>query len=151
MTSRPAPSAFARHWDLDPDVVFLNHGSFGACPRVVLEHQRELRAELEAEPVRFLARDLEGRLDAARRDLAAFVGCDADDICESVSVTSTCDPAPANTSGRCTCDGANADCPLGQLCRTVTPFNNRCTPNSAANCVNDFVDVNLCPNYCAYP
>ncbi|MBK6921808.1 MAG: hypothetical protein IPH07_30710 [Deltaproteobacteria bacterium] len=79
------------------------------------------------------------------------VGCDADDICESVSVTSTCDPAPANTSGRCTCDGANADCPLGQLCRTVTPFNNRCTPNSAANCVNDFVDVNLCPNYCAYP
>lgn len=80
MTSRPAPSAFARHWDLDPDVVFLNHGSFGACPRVVLEHQRELRAELEAEPVRFLARDLEGRLDAARRDLAAFVGCDADDL-----------------------------------------------------------------------
>lgn len=78
------------------------------------------------------------------------VACQADDTCETVSATSTCDPAPAATSGRCTCDAANADCPLGQVCRTVTPFNNRCTPNSAANCVDAFQDIDLCPNYCFY-
>ena len=51
-------------WALDPTVTFLNHGSFGACPRAVLEFQARLRAELEAQPVRFLIRELEGRLDA---------------------------------------------------------------------------------------
>jgi isopenicillin-N epimerase len=67
-------------WPLDPAVTFLNHGSYGACPRAVLEQQAALRAELESEPVRFLGRDLEGRLDAARARLAQFVGADPDDL-----------------------------------------------------------------------
>src|SRR5688572_12256098 len=67
-------------WALDPTVTFLNHGSFGACPRAVLELQTRLRAELEAQPVRFLSRELEGRLDAARAALGAFVGADPDDL-----------------------------------------------------------------------
>jgi isopenicillin-N epimerase len=80
LPSLPPPAEHARHWDLDPTVVFLNHGSFGACPRVVLQRQNELRAEMEREPVRFVHRELEGRLDAARAALAAFVGCDPDDL-----------------------------------------------------------------------
>jgi isopenicillin-N epimerase len=76
----PAPSPFAAHWDLDPEVVFLNHGSFGACPRAVLQHQHELRRRMEQEPVLFLHRELERRLDEARAELARFVGCDADDL-----------------------------------------------------------------------
>jgi isopenicillin-N epimerase len=76
----PAPSPLARHWDLDPGVVFLNHGSFGACPRDVLAVQHELRARLEREPVLFLHRELEGLLDVARGGLARFVGCDPDDL-----------------------------------------------------------------------
>ncbi|MCY1035652.1 aminotransferase class V-fold PLP-dependent enzyme [Corallococcus sp. BB11-1] len=68
------------HWGLDPQVVFLNHGSFGACPTAVLQHQSELRARLEAEPVRFLGREVEPLLDEARAALAAFVGADADDL-----------------------------------------------------------------------
>ena len=67
-------------WALDPAITFLNHGSFGACPRPVLEFQQRLRDELEREPVRFLSRDLEGRLDAARATLGAFVGADPDDL-----------------------------------------------------------------------
>ena len=68
------------HWSLDPQVVFLNHGSFGACPTAVLQHQSELRARLESEPVRFLAREAEPLLDEARSVLGAFVGADADDL-----------------------------------------------------------------------
>lgn len=68
------------HWQLDPDVVFLNHGSFGACPRAVLEAQAQLRERLEAQPVRFLQRELEPLLDAARAELAAFLHCEADDL-----------------------------------------------------------------------
>jgi len=77
---RPPPSPYAAHWDLDPDVVFLNHGSFGACPRVVLELQQDLRRRMEAQPLKFLYRDLEDLLDQARQPLAALVGCDADDL-----------------------------------------------------------------------
>jgi isopenicillin-N epimerase len=66
-------------WLLDTEVVFLNHGSFGACPRPVLEYQAKLRAEMEREPVRFF-RTLEERADHARRILGEFVGADADDL-----------------------------------------------------------------------
>ena len=76
----PAPSPFARHWDLDPSIVFLNHGSFGACPREVMAVQQQLRAAMEAEPVRFVHREAEGRLDEARAALAQFVGCNPDDL-----------------------------------------------------------------------
>lgn len=65
---------------LDPDVTFLNHGSFGACPRPVQEAQAELRARLEAEPVRFFVRERPALLDAAREALARFVGADPKDL-----------------------------------------------------------------------
>jgi len=67
-------------WTLDPDVRFLNHGSFGACPTPVLAAQAEWRARLEREPVLFLHRELEGHLDAAREELAAFVGSAPQDL-----------------------------------------------------------------------
>ncbi len=77
---RPARAPHADAWALDPATVFLNHGSFGACPRAVLGAQADLRAELEANPVAFLDRGLEDRLDAARARLAAFVGAAAEDL-----------------------------------------------------------------------
>src|SRR3954463_8435091 len=67
-------SQLADHWTLDPGVIFLNHGSFGACPRVVLEAQSEYRARMERQPVRFLWRELPDLLDAARAELAQFIG-----------------------------------------------------------------------------
>jgi len=77
---RSGASEFARHWGIDPGIAFLNHGSFGACPTVVLERQAELRAELEREPLEFLHRGLEPRMDAAREEVARFVGVDLDDL-----------------------------------------------------------------------
>jgi len=78
----------ASRWPLDRDVIFLNHGSFGACPHEVLEHQAALRAHMEAEPVRFLSRELDGRLDEARAALARFLGADADDLAFVANATS---------------------------------------------------------------
>jgi Selenocysteine lyase len=74
------PSDLARLWSLDPAVTFLNHGSFGATPVAVLGEQERWRVRMEAEPVRFFARDLAGCLDEARADLAAFVGADPNDL-----------------------------------------------------------------------
>ena len=73
-------SELARHWTLHPKVEFLNHGSFGACPRRLLDVQEELRARMERQPVLFLSRELERLLDEARAALATFVGADADDL-----------------------------------------------------------------------
>ena len=74
------PSELAHEWGLDPAITFLNHGSFGACPRAVLEVQRAWRDQLEAEPIRFMSRDLDGRLAAVRESLGAFIGADPDDL-----------------------------------------------------------------------
>ncbi len=78
--SLPAASPLAHHWTLDPGVVFLNHGSFGATPRDVLDEQARFRDELEREPVSFMVERLRGRLDDARRALAAFLACDWNDL-----------------------------------------------------------------------
>jgi isopenicillin-N epimerase len=86
MTSEPNLASFPKpgnppdFWPLDPGVTFLNHGSFGSCPRPVLEFQRALRERLERQPIQFLVRELEPRLDAARDELARFVGANADDL-----------------------------------------------------------------------
>ncbi|HEY4120741.1 MAG TPA: aminotransferase class V-fold PLP-dependent enzyme, partial [Byssovorax sp.] len=71
------PSSLLSHWTLEPEVAFLNHGSFGACPRPVLAAQAAVRERMEREPVRFFMQELEPLLDAAREAVAAFVGADA--------------------------------------------------------------------------
>jgi isopenicillin-N epimerase len=65
---------------LEQDLVFLNHGSFGACPRAVLARQAAWRAQLEQNPVEFLARRLEPRLDEARQAVGTFVGAAAEEL-----------------------------------------------------------------------
>jgi isopenicillin-N epimerase len=65
---------------LDPDVVFLNHGSFGACPRPVFESYQAWQRELEREPVQFIAHRLTDLLAEARTALGAYVGARADDL-----------------------------------------------------------------------
>ncbi|HXN40413.1 MAG TPA: aminotransferase class V-fold PLP-dependent enzyme, partial [Myxococcaceae bacterium] len=78
--SRPPEEDWSRLWSLDPEITFLNHGSFGACPLAILEAQRKYRDQLEREPVRFFVRELEPMLDQAREALSRFVGADAQDL-----------------------------------------------------------------------
>ena len=73
-------SADRTAWLLDPGLVFLNHGSFGACPAVILEAQAAWRERLECDPVGFFATEVEPALDAARHALGSFVGADPDDL-----------------------------------------------------------------------
>jgi isopenicillin-N epimerase len=75
------------HWTLDPAVTFLNHGSFGATPRVVLERQTELRARMESGPVLFIARELQAETDLARESLAEFLGAAARDLVPVTNAT----------------------------------------------------------------
>src|SRR3954463_13828062 len=67
-------------WRLEPGGSFLNHGSFGACPEPVLEAQRVWRDRMERQPVRFLARELEGELDTARQQVAIFLNADPEGL-----------------------------------------------------------------------
>ena len=69
-----------QHWTLDPGVVFLNHGAFGACPAPVLEAQARIKAQLEREPVHFFERLYKPLLDDARAKVAAFVGAAPEDL-----------------------------------------------------------------------
>lgn len=83
----PKASELKTHWGLDPEVTYLNHGSFGACPKVVLAELHRLQAELESEPATFLTRMARERLLAARRSLGQFVGANPDDLAFLPNVT----------------------------------------------------------------
>jgi isopenicillin-N epimerase len=63
-------------WDFEPGILFLTHGTYGAAPRPVVEKRAELIRELEANPIRFLTREYEDRLDAARSEVARFLNAD---------------------------------------------------------------------------
>ena len=65
---------------LDPGIVYLNHGSFGACPKPVFEAYQHWQRELERQPVDFLNRRAAGLLAEARAKLATYLGVEADDV-----------------------------------------------------------------------
>ena len=78
------------HWPLEPDIVYLNHGTVGATPRRVLAVQQALREEMEQQPARFLLRELCGlsgpsdravpRLREAASAVARFMGAQGQDL-----------------------------------------------------------------------
>jgi isopenicillin-N epimerase len=77
--SQPVAEA-GREFLVRRDIAFLNHGSFGACPRPVFEEYQRWQRELEAEPVEFLGRRMDGLLAEARAPLAALIGAAPDDL-----------------------------------------------------------------------
>jgi isopenicillin-N epimerase len=79
-TTLPSPSEHARFWSLDPQIVFLNHGSYGACPLSILQYQQKIRAQLEMEPLRFFLREWEQLLQRARAAAAGLVNAQETEI-----------------------------------------------------------------------
>ena len=66
--------ALGLHWDLQPGLIFLNHGSFGLAPRELLQWRGRLLRRIERDPVHFLTEQLQPQLDQARSALAVLVG-----------------------------------------------------------------------------
>lgn len=77
----------ARHFLLRDDVVFLNHGSFGACPRPVFETYQSIQLDLEREPVDFLGRRLVDLLREPRLALAAELGTSPENLAGLTNAT----------------------------------------------------------------
>mgnify|MGYP001824320803 CR=1 FL=1 len=75
-------------WPLQPDMIFLNHGSYGATPHVVLAEQSRLRAQLEAQPCQFINGVAPGAIRAAAGKLATFLGAEAGDLAFVENTTS---------------------------------------------------------------
>src|SRR3954452_14330962 len=86
MTIQAAPALalplpeIASQFLLDDDIVFLNHGSFGACPRPVFETYQHWQRELERNPIDFLGRRVHDLLPESRSELAAFLGTTAEQM-----------------------------------------------------------------------
>jgi isopenicillin-N epimerase len=76
----PTKEHFRDLFLLRPDVIFLNHGSFGACPRPVFEAYQAWQLELERQPVEFLGRRFADLMRQVRESLGAFVGAEPDEV-----------------------------------------------------------------------
>jgi isopenicillin-N epimerase len=72
---------------INPEVVFLNHGSFGACPKPVFETYQRWQLELERQPVEFLARRHDTLMGEARTKLAAYLNADPANLIYVVNAT----------------------------------------------------------------
>ena len=72
--------AVRHEWLLDPDWLTVNHGSFGATPRVVLQAQERWRRRMEAQPSHFIRRVLPSALRDAAAALGTLIGSEGHDI-----------------------------------------------------------------------
>ncbi len=91
------PLAPLDQWALAPDVVHINHGSFGGCPRAVFDAALEWRRRLEASPMKFLVLEWQNEVDAAREALAQFVRAPADRLAFMPNATTGVATALAST------------------------------------------------------
>jgi Selenocysteine lyase len=69
-----------QHFLLDSSITFLNHGSFGACPKPIFEEYQRFQSELENEPVQFIQKKAGGYLKKAKERLSKYIGCQPEDF-----------------------------------------------------------------------
>jgi isopenicillin-N epimerase len=83
-------AAIRHEWALDPDFLTVNHGSYGATPKVVLAAQDEWRRRMEAQPTRFFSRELPDALRQAASVLAGALSAEPDDVVFVPNATTGC-------------------------------------------------------------
>ena len=76
-----------KYFLLDPDIHFLNHGSFGATPRPVFREYQRWQRELESQPVEFLGRRITKLMAESRAALGNYVGTQADNLIYTQNAT----------------------------------------------------------------
>lgn len=87
---RELGAAIRHEWQLDPDFLTVNHGSFGATPRRVLAAQQEWQCRMEAQPTRFFVNELPAALREAAASLAGFINARPNDVVFVENATSGC-------------------------------------------------------------
>ena len=65
---------------LDPEIIFLNHGSFGACPKRVFEEYQHWQRKMELQPIYFFNELLMPALHNARKKLADYIHASEDSL-----------------------------------------------------------------------
>jgi isopenicillin-N epimerase len=77
-------------WDLDPDFLTVNHGSFGATPKAVLAAQRAWQVQLERQPSRFMSTVYPTAIRDAANKTAAFLNVNGNDLAFVDNATTGC-------------------------------------------------------------
>ncbi len=88
MPSLPSRSKLSKHWILDPNITFLNHGSFGACPKLILDEQTKLRTSLESDPVTFMESTARELWAESLVRLSKFINADSEGMTFVTNATS---------------------------------------------------------------
>ena len=88
MNDFPFGAALRHEWDLDPAVAYLNHGSFGVCPRAVLAVQEEWRRKIERNPAAFMAAARATLVREAAAPVAEYLGAECSDLAFMENATS---------------------------------------------------------------
>ena len=65
---------------LDPDITFLNHGSYGACSKPVFKEYQDWQQKLENQPVQFMTNQVYSAMEKSRESMSQFVGCDDEEL-----------------------------------------------------------------------
>ncbi len=85
---KPEKSSMNKFWGLDEETIFLNHGSYGATPKIVLDEQNRWMKIIEKDPVRFFEEIAPKALLKSRMAIANFVKCDHEDLALIENATS---------------------------------------------------------------
>ncbi|MDA7556142.1 aminotransferase class V-fold PLP-dependent enzyme [Euryarchaeota archaeon] len=85
---QPKKSEMSKHWRLNEETVFLNHGSYGATPTIVLNEQKRWQLLLEKDPVKFFEDIAPKALIESRKAIANLVNCDYEDLALIENATS---------------------------------------------------------------
>lgn len=85
---QPKKSEMSKHWRLNEKIVFLNHGSYGATPTIVLNEQKRWQLLLEKDPVKFFEDIAPKALIESRKAIANLVNCDYEDLALIENATS---------------------------------------------------------------